>query len=117
MFGFYKRATLTLAATLLLSAVSTSALALDDRQLYLIAKGDIPWQSLSPDEQNALEDYRIRWNDYDTDKQNRIREGAHRYLSMPPEKRRELNRQRDRYERLSPEEKRRLKKQYQRDRH
>jgi len=88
--------------------------AADNPRMFVLA-GDISWQSLSPDEQKALEQYRGQWKNYDTARQKRIRDGARRYLSLPPDQRRELDKQHSRYEHLSPDEQRRLKQEYQKN--
>jgi hypothetical protein len=99
----------TLAALLLSGAASA---AINPDRLYLAARGEIPWQSLSEEEQEALRDYRGRWEEYDTDRQQRMREGARRYQQLPPEKRRKVKQKRHEYEQLSPEERRRLREEY-----
>ncbi len=83
-------------------------------RLYLAGKGHIPWQSLSPEEQQVLQDYRGRWNEYDTDRQQRIREGARRWKHLPAEKRHKVEQKHGEYEQLSPEERRRLRDEYRR---
>lgn len=111
-----KRTLPVLFATCCAALAGTPANALDAQQYpYLLAGGDVPWQSLSPDEQKALEEYKLQWNDFDTSRQKRIRDGAQRYLSLPPDQRKELDKQQKRYEQLSPEEQKRLKQQYQHD--
>lgn len=105
-----------LASVLAIALLPDRAQALDAERLYLAARGDIPWQSLSPEEQEALRRYRGHWNRYDAEQQRRIREGAQHYLRLPPEKRREIERQQRHYRQLSPEEKRRLREEYQRQR-
>lgn len=88
----------------------------DPYRLYLAQRGDIPWNSLSPDEQQALKRYRGQWDEYSGERQQRLRDGAQRYLDLPPDKRREVERQRREYEQLSPAERERLRKEYQRRR-
>jgi len=98
---------------LALSSVAHAGSARHDYRLYLADRGEIPWQSLSPEEQNALRNYRGNWEQYDSDRQQRIREGAQRYLELPPEKRRKVEQQRREYQELSPQERERLRKEYQ----
>ncbi len=93
---------------------STASAAIDPQRLYLAANGQIPWQSLSREEQEALQKYRRSWDSYDSERQQRIREGARRFQSLPPDKRRQIRQKRQEYERLSPEERRRLREEYQR---
>jgi len=88
----------------------------DPYRLYLAQRGDIPWNSLSPEEQQALKRYRGQWDEYGGERQQRLREGAQRYLDLPPDKRREVEQQRREYEQLSPAERERLRKEYQRRR-
>ena len=109
-----KRLTSTL-FTLMLSLSSVPAHAdVDARRLYLAARGDIPWQSLSPEEQRALQRHRGDWQDYGSERQQGMRRGAQRYLELPPDKRHKVEQQRRKYEKLSPQERQRLRKEYQR---
>ena len=101
----------TLGALLLSGSASA---AINPERLYLAETGQIPWQSLSNEEQDALRDYRGRWNEYDPDRQQRIREGAKRYQRLPAEKRHEVEKKRREYEQLSPQERRRLREEYRR---
>ena len=50
----------------------------DPYRLYLAQRGDIPWNSLSPEEQQALKRYRGQWDEYGGERQQRLREGAQR---------------------------------------
>jgi Protein of unknown function (DUF3106) len=85
----------------------------DSYRLYLAERGDIPWQSLSPQEQEALRRYRNQWDGYSSARQQEMRRGAQRYLELPPTKRREVEQQRQKYEQMTPEERRRLREEYQ----
>lgn len=105
------RLAVTLGALLL---SGTAGAAINQDRLYLAAKGQIPWKSLSHEEQDALRDYRGHWNKYDSDRQQRMREGAKRYQNLPPEKRHKLEKKRREYEQLSPQERRRLREEYKR---
>ena len=105
----------SLIGLLLLGCAQTSyALQLDSERMQMIAKGEIPWQSLSPEEQRELKEYRGRWNNYDSEKQNKIRKGTQRYLDLPPERREKIKQQRKHYQELSPEEQQRLREEYRR---
>jgi hypothetical protein len=86
----------------------------DSYRLYLAQRGDIPWQSLSPEEQDALRRYRNQWDGYSSERQQEMRRGAQRYLELPPQKRREVERQRQEYQQMSPEERKRLREEYKR---
>ncbi len=88
----------------------------DFQRLLLAAQGGIPWQSLSPEEQQELNDYRDRWQQYDGEKQDKIRKGAQRYLSLPPERRDKIRQQRKHYRQLTPKEQQRLREEYRRNR-
>lgn len=88
----------------------------DPWRLYLAERGEIPWQSLSREEQNALQKYQRNWDQYSSDRQQRMRQGAQRYLELPPDKRREVEQRRREYENLSPQERKRLREEYRRDR-
>ena len=105
------------ALALILSLTSAAGHAgIDPYRLYLAQRGDIPWQSLSREEQDALRRHQRSWDDYSTDRQQRMREGAQRYLELPPDKRREVEDQRREYQKMSPEERRRLREEYRRKR-
>jgi hypothetical protein len=107
----------TLLLTLAVSLPGLRAHAeIDSYRLYLAARGDIPWQSLSPEEQRALQRHRGNWDDYSSERQEDMRRGARRYLELPPNKRRQVDQQRRNYEEMSPEERRRLREEYQRQR-
>ena len=103
-------------ALMLLLASPASHAQVDRYRLYLAERGEIPWQSLSPEEPRALQRYRGNWGDYDHERQKDMRKGAQRYLELPPDKRREVEQQRRKYEQLSPQERQRLRKEYQRQR-
>ena len=106
----------SLTGLLLLSCTQFShALQAGDKPLPLFAQGDIPWQSLSPEEQGQLKGYRNDWNQYDTHKQKRILDGAHRYLDLPPERQKKIIQQHNQYKKLSPQERKRLREKYRRD--
>lgn len=90
--------------------------AVDGYRIYLAQRGDIPWQSLSPEEQAVLQRYRGQWNNYSGSRQREMRNGAQRYLQLPPQKRREVEQQQRQYRDMSPEERKRLRDEYQRDR-
>jgi len=67
--------------TLSLSLSSLTAHAdIDAHRLQLAARGDMPWQSLNPEEQRALQRHRGNWDDYDQERQQDMRRGAQRYL-------------------------------------
>jgi hypothetical protein len=109
-----------LTSTLFILTLSLSSLPVhaevNAHRLYLAARGDIPWQSLSPEEQRALQRHRGNWDDYDSKRQQDMRRGAQRYLELPADKRHEVEQQRRKYEKLSPQERQRLRKEYQRQR-
>jgi hypothetical protein len=49
--------------------------------------GDIPWSSLSPDQQRILSRARDRWDQMPTQRQQRLLRGAQRWQAMSPEQR------------------------------
>jgi len=104
-----------LALTLLCTAPLAHA-DVDPYRLYLAERGEIPWQSLSPEEQDALKQHRRQWDSYSGERQERMRQGAQRYLDLPPDKQREVERRRREYEQLPSEERRRLREEYKRHR-
>ena len=80
--------------TLALSLPSLPCLSdVDPYRLYLAAQGEIPWQSLSPEEKRALQRHRGQWDNYSGDRQEDMRRGAQRYLELPPDKRLEVEKQ------------------------
>jgi len=104
---------------LALALVCTAPLShadVDPYRLYLAERGEIPWQSLSPEEQDALKQHRRQWDSYSGERQERMRQGAQRYLDLPPDKQREVERRRREYEQLPSEERRRLREEYKRHR-
>jgi len=49
--------------------------------------GDIPWSSLSPEEQHILSRAREHWEQMPTERQQRLLRGARRWQHMTPEQR------------------------------
>jgi hypothetical protein len=49
--------------------------------------GDIPWSSLSSDQQRILSRARDRWDQLPTERQQRLLRGAQRWEAMTPEQR------------------------------
>lgn len=49
--------------------------------------GDIPWSSLSADEQRVLSRARDGWEQMSTERQRRLINGAHRWQDMTPQQR------------------------------
>ncbi len=105
---------ITLLLTLLCLYAAELRAQVDSDRLYLAQSGQIPWQSLSPEEQAALRRYRGQWTDYDGDRQQELQRGARRYLELPQQKRREVEQQQRQYQNLSPQERQRLREEYQR---
>lgn len=101
---------------LLLLAGSPAEAAVDPYRLYLAERGDIPWESLSREEREALQRHRGQWGSYSTERQQHMRQGAQRYLDLPPDKRRAVEQERREYEQLSPAERSRLREEYKRKR-
>jgi len=97
---------------LLLLASPASQAGVDQYRLYLAARGEIPWQSLSQEEQDALKGHRGKWDGYSSDRQERMRQGTKRYLDLPPDQRRAVDEQRRKYQELTPEERKRLREKY-----
>lgn|GEM_PF-1206191 len=102
---------------LLLLAAASAHADIDPYRLYLAQRGDIPWQSLSPEEQAALQRYRKQWDGYSGERQQEMRRGARRYMQLPPQKRHEVEQQRRHYQQMTPAERRRLREEYQRRQH
>jgi hypothetical protein len=49
--------------------------------------GDIPWSSLTPEEQRILHKARDNWERMPTERQHRLLQGAHRWREMSPRQR------------------------------
>jgi hypothetical protein len=108
--------TFAIVAMVLIAAPGGAARAdVNGFRLYLAERGDIPWQSLSPKEQDALRGHRRQWDDYSGQRQKDMQRGARRYMELPPNKRREVDNQRRQYQKMTPEQRRRLREEYQRD--
>lgn len=71
-----KRLHLLLLGLVLLAPLAPSAYA-----------GDIPWSSLSPDQQRILSRAHDRWDQLPTERQQRLLRGAQRWQAMTPEQR------------------------------
>lgn len=99
-----------------LVAAGSARADVDPYRLYLADRGEIPWQSLSREEQEALQQHRRNWDAYSSDRQQRMRSGAQRYLELPADKQREVEQRRREYESLSPQERKRLREEYRRNR-
>lgn len=112
-----KKTLFALAIGLLLLIAGNTHADIDHYRLYLAQRGDIPWQSLSPEEQKALQRYRNQWDNYSGQRQQEMRRGARRYMELPPQKRREVEQQHHHYQQMTPEERRRLREEYQRRKH
>jgi len=75
----------------------------------------IPWNSLSKDEQAVLRKHQRDWSDMDGQEQERLRKGARKYLDLPQNKREAVERKRDQYRQMSPDERERLRRKYQKE--
>lgn len=79
----------------------------------LVALGaGIPWNALTPGEQQVLQKHRRDWSGYPPEKQDRLRDDAQRYLNLPPDKRDKVKRKQEQYREMSPAERKRLREQY-----
>ncbi len=76
------------------------------------ADADIPWQSLSKNEQSVLEKHHAEWSSLSPDRQRKLRDGARQYLQLPPEKRKAVERKHSQYEKMSPGEREKLRERY-----
>ena len=79
------------------------------------AGAQIPWNSLSKDEQALLRKHQRDWSDMDGQEQERLRKGARKYLDLPQNKREAVERKRDQYRQMSPDERDRLRRKYQKE--
>jgi hypothetical protein len=90
------------------------------------------WQSLSPEQQHLLQNYRDKWNTLPPDKQEALNKGSQRWLSMTPEQksgaqqrfsqwrampqeqRQELRQRWQQFKSLPPEQQQRVRESFQR---
>lgn len=63
------------------------------------ALADSDWDSLAPEQQQVLSDFRERWDSMPPDRRERLKAKAERWRSMPPEQRDAL---RERWRALKP---------------
>lgn len=69
----------------------------------------VDWESLSPQQQEALAPMRDDWRELPPNRQERLRRGAERWNSLPPEQRNRLQDKMHRYEEMSPDDKDRIR--------
>ncbi len=79
--------------------------------LFLLEAG-IPWNALSPGEQQLLEQHRRNWSAYPPARQEKLRKGARKYLELSPRERDAVERKQQQYREMSPAEQRELREQY-----
>lgn len=79
--------------------------------LILVDVG-IPWNTLSPEEQDILKKHRRDWTGYPENEQNRLRDGARRYMRLSPNERDRLERKQKQYREMTPAERKQLRDRY-----
>lgn len=67
------------------------------------------WESLSPEQQAVLENWRARWGELPPERRAALVRGADRWLAMSPEKREQVRQRFERWRALSAEERRELR--------
>jgi len=98
--------------SLLASTLLAAVLALAASPAH--SDADIPWQSLSKDEQSVLRKHSADWSNLSPERQRKLRNGARQYLQLPPEKREAVERKHSQYEKMSPQEREKLRDKYSR---
>jgi len=83
----------------------------------ILLEAGIPWNAMSPGEQQVLEKHRRNWPAYPADKQEKLRKGAQRYLELSPRERDEVERKQKQYREMSPGERRQLREEYRKQKH
>jgi len=79
---------------------------------WVVAANDDSWESMSPQEQKVLSQYRKAWPTYSPEKRAQLRKGAQRYLQLSPNERDQVQRERERFQRLDPQERQQLREKY-----
>ena len=74
--------------------------------------GDIPWNSLSPQEQQTLQRLQGRWDQLPTQRQQKLRAGAKRWSTLEPAQKEKLRQRREWFRSLPPDERERLKQRW-----
>ena len=77
-----------------------------------LAEKDIPWNSLSPGEQQVLKKYHHNWRDLRGGEQRKLKQGARNYLQLSPGKQEAVKRKRYQYRKMSPTERQHLRNRY-----
>jgi hypothetical protein len=80
----------------------------------ILADAGIPWNTLSPEEQDILKKHRRNWTGYPENEQYRLRDGARRYMRLTPKERDRLERKQKQYREMSPAERKQLRDRYHR---
>ncbi|MCC2640159.1 MAG: uncharacterized protein K0S45_572 [Nitrospira sp.] len=81
------------------------------------AKADpagVPWNRLSPGEQQLLQRFSDRWEQFPPRRQERLRNGARKWGTMTPEERREAKQRFKQWRTLPPEEQQQLRERFRR---
>lgn len=64
----------------------------------------LPWDSLSPQEQQTLKRFHNRWEKLPPERQHRLQKGADRWSKLTPGQRRRVRRKFRRWKKLPPEQ-------------
>ena len=81
---------------------------------FMLVDAGIPWNALSPEEQDILKKHRRNWTGYPENEQYRLRDGARRYMSLSPNERDRLERKQKQYREMTPAERKKLRDKYHR---
>ena len=74
-----------------------------------VAQEPIPWNSLSPEQQQFLQQAQPKWEQMPADKQQRLLRGADRWSKMSDEERAQAKRRMDHWKSLPPEQRKALR--------
>ena len=105
---------MTRAALIIFILVTTGAtpLSADSGPPFILLEAGIPWNTLSPEEQDILKKHHRNWTGYPTSEQNRLRVGARHYLNLSPNERDKVKRKQNQYREMTPAERKQLRDKY-----
>lgn len=78
------------------------------------AQDKIPWESLSMEQRQVLQQVEQQWDRLPAERQQRLRRGANRYEQMNRQQRNQAQNQQRRYQSLSPQQRQTIRQRFQR---
>src|SRR6185295_694169 len=73
------------------------------------ADDGVPWQQLSPEQQQTLQQFKEQWDQLPADRQRQLVEGAERWKSLSPVEREQTKERLQRWQSLEPEDRERMR--------